>query len=159
VEGGKDWEIQKIPTAQGYSSVWPSDINDEGEIVGDVLNGNGFPYSWTDEFPAYWKPSNRPGALFNVTILPTLGGYLSGLGDGEGINDVGDIVGGSTDADGNYYATAWSTKDQSFTPRLLPGPQDSGSWSWANRVNNYGIAAGSYGNDDVREDTAVWFLH
>ncbi len=158
VEGGKEWEIQKIPAAQGYSSVWPSDINNAGEIVGDVLNGNGFPYSWTDEFPAYWKPSNRPGSFFSVTILPTLGGYLSGLGDGEGINDVGDIVGGSTDANGNYYATAWSTKDPNFTPRLLRSPHHSGSWSWANRVNDYGIAVGSYGNDDVPENAAAWKL-
>jgi len=158
VEGGKEWEIQKLPAAQGYSSVWPSDINNEGGIVGDVLNGNGFPYSWTDEFPAYWKPSNRSAAHFSVTILPTLGGYLTGLGDGEGINDVGDIVGGSTDANGNYYATAWSTKDPSFAPRLLRSPHHSGSWSWANRVNDYGIAVGSYGNDDVPENAAAWKL-
>jgi len=157
-EGGKDWEIQKIPPAQGYSSVWPSNINNNGEVVGDVLNGNGFPYSWTDEFPAYWKPTYGSASHLSVTILPTLGGYLSGIGDGEGINEVGDIVGGSTDANGNYYATAWSTTDPNFTPRLLPSPQHSGSWSWANRVNNHGIAVGSYGNDDVSENAAAWTL-
>ena len=158
VEGGKEWEIQKLPAAQGYSSVWPSDINNEGEIVGDVLNGNGFPYSWTDEFPAYWKPSDRSGSHFKVTILPTLGGHLSGLGDAEGINDVGDIVGGSTDADGNYYASAWRTRDLDDVPTLLSSPTHSGSWSWANRVNNYGLAVGSYGNDDVQENAAAWKL-
>jgi len=158
VNGGNDWKIQQLPATQGYSSVWPSDINNEGEIVGDVLNGNGFPYSWTDEFPAYWRPTDHSGLNFSVTILPTLGGYLSGIGDAEGINDVGDIVGGSTDADGNYYASAWRTKDLDDLPGLLPSPSHSGSWSWANRVNNYGVAVGSYGNDDVPENAAAWTL-
>jgi len=158
VNGGKDWKIHKLPTVPGYSSVWPSDINNSGEIVGDVLNGNGLTYTWTDEFPAYWKPTDGPGEHFRVTILPTLGGYLTGMGDGEGINDVGDIVGGSTDANGNYYATAWSTKDLDAVPRLLPTASHSGSWSWANRVNNYGLVVGSYGNDDVPENAAAWTL-
>jgi probable HAF family extracellular repeat protein len=158
VNGGKEWKIQKLPTVQGYSSVWPSDINNSGEIVGDVLNGNGLTYTWTDEFPAYWEPTDRSGEYFRVTILPTLGGYLTGMGDGEGINDVGDIVGGSTDANGNYFATAWTTKDLDAVPRLLPTPSRSGSWSWANRVNNYGLVVGSYGNDDVQENAAAWTL-
>jgi probable HAF family extracellular repeat protein len=158
VNGGQEWKIQKLPTIQGYSSVWPYDINNRGEIVGDVLNGNGLTYTWTDEFPAYWKPTDSSGEYFRVTILPTLGGYLTGMGDAEGINDVGDIVGGSTDANGNYYATAWRTKDLDAVPRLLPTPLGTDSWSWANRVNDYGIAVGSYGNDDVQENAAAWKL-
>lgn len=158
VWGGKGWKIQQLPIAPGYSGVWPFDINNNGEIVGDVLIGDTVTETWSAEFPAYWKPTDRSRSHFNVTILPTLGGYLSGLGDGEGINDVGDIVGASTDANGNYYATAWSTKDANFTPRLLRSPRHSGSWSWANKVNNYGVVAGSYGNDDVQENTAAWKL-
>jgi len=158
VGGGKGWKIQRLPCAPGYSSVWPSDINNNGEIVGDVLNGDALTQTWTDEFPAYWKPTDPSGLRFNVTILPTLGGYLSGLGDGEGINDVGDIVGGSTDADGNYYATDWSTKNLNAPPILLPIPPQPGNWSWANKVNNYGVVAGSYGSETVPENTAAWIL-
>jgi probable HAF family extracellular repeat protein len=158
ISGGKDWKIQQLPLAPGYSGVWPLDINNNGEIVGDVLIGDTVTEAWSAEFPAYWKPTDRSGSQFNVTILPTLGGDLSGLGDGEAINDVGDIVGGSTDANGNYYATAWSTKDPNFAPKLLPSPRHSGSWSWAAKVNNNGVVAGSYGYASVPENTAAWTL-
>ncbi len=155
---GKDWKIEQLPAAPGYSSVYPIDMNNNGEIVGDVLNIDPLTGEWTSEFPAYWQPIGRSGVHFHVTVLPTLGGPLFGVGDGEGINDVGDIVGGSTDANGNYYATAWSTKDLNAAPHLLPSPQHSGSWSWASKVNHGGIVAGSYGNDTVPENTAVWTL-
>jgi len=155
---GKDWKIEQLPAATGYNSVYPTDMNNKGEIVGDVLNIDPLTGEWTAEFPAYWKPTGRSGGHFSVTVLPTLGGSLFGVGDGEVINDVGDIVGGSTDANWNYYATAWNTRDLDAVPRLLPSPQHSGSWSWATKVNNYGIVAGSYGNDTVAENAAAWTL-
>jgi probable HAF family extracellular repeat protein len=155
---GEDWKIKQLPGAPGYNTVYPVDMNNNGEIVGDVLTIDTLTGEWTAEFPAYWKPTDRSGVHFNVTVLPTLGGYLFGAGDGEGINDVGDIVGGSTDADGNYYATAWSTKDPNFAPKLLPSPRRPGSWSWASKVNHYGIVSGSYGNETVPENAAVWTL-
>jgi probable HAF family extracellular repeat protein len=92
-------------------------------------------------------------------MLPTLAGYQTGAGDGEGINDLGDIVGGSTDANGNYLATRWSTKDHQFVPMLLPAPTSPDGWSWATKVNNKGVATGSYANDYVAEDTVAWKLH
>ena len=153
VWGRDDWEIQQLPTPPGYNTVWPSEISNNGEIVGDVATTD-----WSSYFPAYWKPTGHSGNNYSVTILPTLGGYLSGVGDGEGINDEGDIVGGSTDAKGNYYATAWSAKDPKFAPRLLPSPHHSGSGSFAARVNNNGVVAGSYWNDEVSENTAAWIL-
>jgi len=158
VAGGKDWRIHRLPGAPGYNTVWPTDINNNGEIVGDVMIIDPATGNWNAEFPAYWKPTDTSELRFSVTVLPTLGGYLSGIGDGEGINEVGDIVGGSTDANGNYYATAWSTQDPGFAPKLLRSPHHSGSWSWASKVNNSGVVAGSYGNDDVPENTAAWTL-
>ena len=158
VAGGKDWKIEKLPAARGYNTVWPQNINNNGEIVGDVMIIDPATGNWNAELPAYWKPIDRSATRFSVTILPSLGGYLSGVGDGEGINDVGDIIGGSTDANGNYYATAWSTRNLTAAPRLLPSPSHSGSWSWANKLNNYGLVVGSYGNDDVPENAAVWKL-
>jgi len=158
VLGGKGWKIQRLPNAQEYSGVYPTNINNKGEIVGDVIGIDPLTGNWTAEFPAYWKPTDRSGLNFSVSILPTLGGDLSGIGDGEGINDVGDIVGGSTDANGNYYATAWSTRGEHFTPKLLPTPVQSGSWSWASKVNSYGVVAGSYGNENVPENAAAWTL-
>jgi probable HAF family extracellular repeat protein len=153
VWGGKGWKIMQLPSAPGYPSAEPLDINNNGEIVGDTAT-----LDWSTYFPVYWKPLDHSGLHFSVTILPTLGGYLSGVGDGEGINDVGDIVGGSTDANGNYYATRWSTKDPKFVPALLPSPPLPGSGSWATKVNNLGVATGSYWNESVIENTAAWIL-
>jgi len=158
VWGGKGWKIQRLPGTQEYPGVYPTNINNKGEIVGDILTVDPLTGDWAAVFPAYWKPTDHSGLNFNVTILPTLAGYLSGAGDGEGINDVGDIVGGTTDADGNYFATAWNTRDPNFTPRLLPTPHRTGSWSWASKVNIHGVVAGSYGNDNVPENAAAWTL-
>jgi hypothetical protein len=58
----------------------------------------------------------------------------------EGINDLGDIVGGSWDADYNFVAVRWSTKDPTFVEPLgFPG--DS---SLAFKVNDQRIATGLY---------------
>jgi len=158
VAGGGNWEIEKLPAAHGYNTVWPQNINNKGEIVGDVMIIDPATGNWNAELPAYWKPIDRSATNFSVTILPSLGGYLSGVGDGEGINDLGDIIGGSTDADGNYYATAWNTRNLKAAPRLLPSPSNSGGWSWANKLNNYGIVVGAYGADEW-EHAAAWKLY
>ena len=150
VRGGKDWKIQQLPSAPGYSSVWPTDINNNGEIVGDVGVQD-----WSAYFPALWKPVGPSGRSYSVTVLPTLAGSMQGVGDGEGINDLGDIVGGSTDVNGNYFATRWSTKDVNSARLLLSVP---GGWSWATKVNNNGVATGSYGSATVWENTVAWQL-
>jgi probable HAF family extracellular repeat protein len=148
---GEGWKITQLPVPAGYPSAEPFDINNEGEIVGDVATQD-----WSTYFPALWKPTEPSGKAYNVTVLPTLAGFMNGVGDGEGINDVGDIVGGSTDANWNYFATHWTTKGPNFVPMLLPIPPGTDSWSWATKVNNSGIAAGSYGNDKVVENTVAW---
>lgn len=150
VRGGKDWKIQQLPSAPGYPSVWPTDINNNGEIVGDVGVQD-----WSTYFPALWTPVEHSGKSYGVTVLPTLAGSLQGVGDGEGINDLGDIVGGSTDVNGNYFATSWSTKDLNSARLLLGVPE---GWSWATKVSDSGIATGSYGNATVPENTVIWKL-
>ena len=140
----------KLPVPADYPSAEPFDINNRGEIVGDVAAQD-----WSTDFPALWKPVEPSGKAYGVTVLPTLAGSLQGVGDGEGINDAGDIVGGTTDADWNYFATRWSTKDLSSVRLLLGVP---GGWSWAAKVSDTGIATGSYGNATVPENTVAWQL-
>ena len=150
---GQGWKIMKLPRfSKTYPGVEPSDINNNGEIVGDIASQGG------NTFPALWRPIEGGRIAYSVTMLPTLAGYQTGAGDGEGINDLGDIVGGSTDADGNYFATRWSTKGPHFVPMLLSAPTSPDGWSWATKVNNEGVVAGSYGNDNVPEDTVAWKL-
>lgn len=147
---GGGWKIMKLPVPADYPSAEPFDINNRGEIVGDVAAQD-----WSTYFPALWKPVEPSGKAYGVTVLPTLAGSLQGVGDGEGINDAGDIVGGTTDADWNYFATRWSTKDLSSVRLLLGVP---GGWSWAAKVSDTGIATGSYGNATVPENTVAWQL-
>ena len=59
-----------------------------------------------------------------------------------GINDAGDIVGASNDAEWNWPAARWSTKDPNFV-QVLGFP---GDWSIVFKVNNNGIAVGGYQN-------------
>ncbi|MDR3676533.1 MAG: hypothetical protein P4N24_13660 [Acidobacteriota bacterium] len=148
--GGDRWKIMQLPIPADYPSAEPLDINNKGEIVGDVAAQD-----WGAYFPALWKPLEHAGKAYSVTVLPTLAGVLQGAGDGEGINDAGDIVGASYDADWNYFATRWSTKDLNSARLLLSVP---GGWSWATKVNNDGVATGSYGNATVPENTVVWKL-
>jgi hypothetical protein len=68
-----------------------------------------------------------------------------------GINDVGDIVGASNDADWNWLGTRWSTKDPNFA-QVLGFP---GNWSEAFKVNNSRIAVGVYLNDASQEDVVA----
>jgi probable HAF family extracellular repeat protein len=147
---GEGWKVMQLPVPAGYPSAEPTDINNKGEIVGDVATQD-----WSSRFPALWKPLHPLGKAYTVTVLPTLAGFLQGVGDGEGINDVGDIVGGSTDADWNYFASRWSTRDPKSVNVLLTVP---GGWSWAAKVGNNGIATGSYGNATVTENTVAWVL-
>ena len=140
----------QLPASPDYSSAEPFDINNKGEIVGDVATQD-----WSTSFPALWKPVGPQRKAYSLTVLPTLAGILQGAGDGEGINDAGDIVGGSYDADWNYFATRWSTRDLN-SARLLPGVP--GGWSWAAKVSDSGIATGSYGNATVPENTVIWKL-
>lgn len=150
LHGAGGWRIMQLPASPDYSSAEPFDINNKGEIVGDVATQD-----WSTSFPALWKPVGPQRKAYSLTVLPTLAGILQGAGDGEGINDAGDIVGGSYDADWNYFATRWSTRDLN-SARLLPGVP--GGWSWAAKVSDSGIATGSYGNATVPENTVIWKL-
>jgi probable HAF family extracellular repeat protein len=147
---GGGWKIMQLPVPADYPSAEPFDINNRGEIVGDVATQD-----WSTYFPALWKPVEHSGKAYGLTVLPTLTGLLKGSADAEGINDLGDIVGGSLDAEGNYFASRWSTRNPHSVQLLLSVP---GGWSWATKVNNNGVATGSYGNATVPENTVVWQL-
>jgi probable HAF family extracellular repeat protein len=149
--GGERWRLTQLPVPADYPGAEANDINNNGEIVGDVISPDG-----STSFSALWEPTGPWGRIYNVTVLPTLAGSMQGAGDGEGINDVGDIVGGSLDADGNYFATRWNTKDLNSARLLLRVP---GGWSWATKVNNNRVATGSYGNNSVPENTVAWQFH
>jgi len=151
-----DWKISRLPGfSADFPGVAPSDINNLGQIVGDVVAADG-----STSFPALWTP--KPwGKGYVVTMLPTLAGYQQIYGDGEGINDRGDIVGGSYDVNGNYLVTLWRWKDSQYVPIALPTPSGNFNlyYSWATKINNEGVITGSYAADTVPENTVAWKLY
>ncbi|MBZ5683092.1 MAG: hypothetical protein LAO24_23625 [Acidobacteriia bacterium] len=149
------WKIERLPyksAVADYPYTEALAINNRGEIVGDY-------WECTEEactaLPALWKVKAvgaRPGPL---TVLATLSGLPQGWNVAWGINDIGDVVGVSNDADWNWLATRWKTKDPS-TAMVLGFP---GDWSTGFAVNNFGIAVGTYGVGDNPEQAAAVAIH
>ncbi|HTT21326.1 MAG TPA: hypothetical protein VMG82_20525 [Candidatus Sulfotelmatobacter sp.] len=136
IAGGKGWKLSQLPRSRDWPNVAiAGDINEKGEIVGDVLSLD-FAYGYS----SLWQPVDRKRQTYKLTLLPNISG-LPGGDTAEGINDAGDIVGASWDENSNMYAVRWSTKDLGSV-QLLGFP---GDWSLAFRVNEFGIATGTYG--------------
>ena len=150
--GGKGWKIKQLPHqpdhrgAPNYKYTEALDINESGEIVGD-LGWQG----WPTAIPALWETESPGGKTWSLTVLSTLSGLPQGWNVAWGINDLADIVGVSNDAEGNWFAARWSTRDPNLV-RVLGLP---GTWSEAFKVNNNRIAAGAYGSDTIQEDVAA----
>ena len=148
VPGGEGWKIAQLPVPTDYPNSSPFDNNDEGEIVGFVVSPD-----WSTALPALWRKGPPGGNVWSLTVLPTLSGAPQGWNLAAGINDRGDIVGPSTDAAGNFFASRWSTKDPAFVqPLAFPVAQSAGAWSFANWVNDNGIAAGWYGSSTINQN-------
>ena len=149
---GKGWTITQLPHRAdnpgkpNYRYTEALSINESGEIVGD-LGGEG----WPTATPAFWKTDSPGGTTWNLTVLPTLSGSQQGWNVAWCINDLGDIVGVSNDADGNSFAARWSTKDSNFV-QVLGFP---GTWSIALKVNDQHMAIGAYGSDTIQEDVVA----
>jgi probable HAF family extracellular repeat protein len=135
--GGKGWKIMQLPVTADYPYAWADGMNDKGEIVGMVIS-----FDYINVIPVVWKPVNQRRSTYSLTRLPTLTGSDQGYASAWSINNLGDIVGCSFDADGNLQATHWSTQDPSFIEVLpFPGP---GIFSWAQKVNDRRIVVGNY---------------
>jgi uncharacterized membrane protein len=136
IAGGKGWKLIQLPRSKDWPDVAiAGDINEKGEIVGDVLSLD-FVYGYS----SLWQPVDQRRQTYKLTLLPNAWGLPNG-DTAEGINDVGDIVGASWDENFNMVAVRWSTKDLTSV-QLLGFP---GDWSLAFRVNEFGIATGTYG--------------
>jgi hypothetical protein len=139
VNGGKEWKIQRLPVAADVPYTEALGINDRGDIVGDV-------WGWTDSFQgaraALWKADSRNPKTLALKVLPTTSGLPYGWSVAWSINELGDIVGSSTDENWNGTAARWKSHDLNFVTSLgFPGDTSS-----AFGVNYLGIAVGAYQN-------------
>jgi len=133
-----EWKLTPLPAVTDYPASEPFNINDRGEISGDIEPADGSVW-----LPAFWKPLDRSRKTYrNPIVLPMPeGGFANCYTDG--INELGDLT-GECWGDGGDQAVRWATKDTTFT-QVLGFPAD---WSWSFRVNNNRIAAITYGGGD-----------
>ena len=129
IQNGRDWEVKRLPKADGFAYTEALAINNLGDIVGDVWESNAF--------PALWEKNPKKNSR-SLNVLPTTLKY--GWSVAYGINELGDVVGVSTDENWIGKATRWNTHDLSFV-KLIGFPGDS---SLAGGVDNLGIAVGGY---------------
>jgi len=138
IKGGQEWKLQRLamPADAPYTEALA--INDLGDIVGDV-------WGWeADQFqgarPALWNINLRNPKTWSLKVLPTVSDQPYGWSVARSINELGDIVGYSTDDDWIGKAARWNFHHPSDLTRLdFPGDNSN-----ALGVNNLGLAVGGY---------------
>ena len=134
-ENGK-WKLTALPAVSGYPESEPFNINDRGEITGDLE-----PADFSVWIPAYWKPLDPRRKKYSAPIeLAMPEGVTNCYTDG--INEQGDMTGECWNDDHSVdRPVRWTTKNLTFS-EILTSP---GDWGWSFRVNNSRIAAVTYG--------------
>jgi hypothetical protein len=135
---GPSYTIIKLHDANGaYAEVLALGINNSGQIVGQVRNGD-------INRAAYWELTTSGG-----TIQSTLR-FLSGGITAPGINDSGEIVGGGYDGNGHEIGMYWSEPDAD--PLMLPALPGHDA-SFAQAINSDGVICGLSKIDGGLPDT------
>ena len=149
VPGRNQWKITHLPASSDYPNAHANAINEYGDIVGYVASSD-----LTTTLPALWKQASRSGNIWKLTVLPAPSDQPFTT-QALGINNRGDIVGGSFDAiTGNYLAAPlrWSTKDPHFVQNLdFPGAGSPGARGAAYAVNDNGLAVGAYSTSTINQ--------
>lgn len=115
------------------SSSFGNDINETGDIVGNVrIGANVRPFLYTD------------GVMQDITAVTCTRALA------EGINDLGDIVGRCDDAMGNFVP--FVLQDGVYQNPIGPF-SDQGA---LRKINNDGVAVGITENSAGGQDAAVW---
>ncbi len=133
------WKLTTLPTIPAYPVSEPFNINDRGEISGDLE-----PADFSIWIPAYWKPLDRGRRRYSPpVVVPTPDGFNNCYTDG--INELGDLTGECWD---NEYTQdrpmRWTTKNPNFF-EILSFP---GDWVGSFRINNDRIAIVTYGGGE-----------
>ena len=127
------WKLTKLPVAEGLPVSEPFNINDRGEIAGNIE-----PSDASVWLPAYWKPLNLLRTTYSPPIVLGIpDGFSSGYADG--INEIGDMTGELWGEAGDE-AFRWITKKPAFAELI-----GFGDWSWSFGVNNARVAVVTYG--------------
>jgi len=145
---GKGWKLMTLRLATDYPFGETYDINDRGEIIGDV-----WPDGQSAILPVLWKPLDRNRTKYSPPIMLPMpeGGFTSCWG--VGINDPGDMVGDCWDTEYTKdLPTHWTTKDLTFA-EIIDFPAD---WGFAWGVNNQRIATVTYTGGEKCSEGIPW---
>lgn len=146
---GNGWKILKLPVPHGYADyiqTVAAGINEKGEIVGNIWTAD---YSMS--FPVLWQPVDPYRQSYRMKLLTMPPGIPDNSSFPASINDLGDIVGSSYDADGNPLPSYWSTKNPSSATLL----DFDGHVGVANKVNDLRIVVGGYWSDSCPQGCAA----
>jgi probable HAF family extracellular repeat protein len=146
---GGGWKILPVPVPRKYADyiqTYAGGINEKGEIVGNIWNAD-----YSLGLPVLWQPTDPYRQHYKMTVLGTPPGIPDNSSFPAAINDLGDIVGTSYDADGSPRPAYWSTKSPS-SGQLL---DFSGYVGVANKVNNLRMVVGGYWSDTCPQGCAA----
>ena len=145
---GRGWKLMILPPSPDYVFAEPYDINEKGEIIGNVWPSEGSPI-----LPVLWKPLDKARTKYSSPIMLRLpkGGFTNCYA--VGINDPGDMVGDCwDDAYTKDLPTHWSTNNLHFS-ELINFP---GDWGFAWGVNNNRIATVTYTGGEKCSTGVPW---
>jgi len=135
LKNGK-WKLTRLPFVSAYPVSEPFNINDRGEISGDLELAD-----LSVWIPAYWKPLDPLRKTYSPPIELAMPAGVT-ICYAEGINELGDMIGECWNDDFSIdRPVRWTTKNPTFF-EVLTSP---GDWGWSFSVNNDRIEAVTYG--------------
>ena len=146
---GGGWKILPLPIPRkylDYINLFPAGINEKGEIAGTIWTAG-----YSESLAVLWQPLDHYRWLYKMSILGAPPGIADNSSHPAAINDLGDVVGTSYDADGNPLPAYWSTK----TPNLAYLLDFNGLFGVANKINNLRMVVGTYWSDTCANGCAA----
>jgi probable HAF family extracellular repeat protein len=146
---GYGWKLLKLPVPEkhaDYIQTVAAGINEKGEIVGNIWTAD-----YSMGFPVLWQPVDPLRQRYRMKVLGTPPGIPDNSSYPASINNWGDIVGTSFDADGNPQPAYWTSKNLSSAMLLDFG----GYVGAANKVNDLRMVVGGYWSDKCPQGCAA----
>jgi len=146
---GGGWKILQLPVPRKYrdfTNTAVGGINEKGEIVGNIFTAD-----YSEGLAVLWQPLDPYRLLYKMTVMGTPPGIPDNSSYPASINDLGDIVGTSYDAEGNPLPAYWSTKEPGAGELL----DFDGNFGVANKVNNLRTVVGGYWSDTCANGCAA----
>ena len=131
-----------LPVPAGAMSIFPTDVNDSGVIV-----GVSFSLQW-NPVAVRWTPN---GSGYTLEELPRLPGDVSSYA--TGINNLGQVVGARRTLGYSPTGSGWFYDPQSGVIDLA---SQYGWWSWPSKINDLGQIIGGAERLDLSTGVVTW---